>query len=120
MFIILILTSGGSSPGGSSGGMADMMALAGLTGSSTNMGGGASGGLNSAALMASGALGVKPKVTDMTNMFNAQALAGVGGGLAGLQNLDFAKLQALDRAGVIDIGDLTPGGLAAANAHFAG
>lgn len=58
---------------------------------------------------------------DMTALFNAQGRMGAGGGIAGLagiNNIDILKLQQLDRQGVIDMSDLTPAGLAAANAHF--
>lgn len=58
---------------------------------------------------------------DMTALFNAQGQMGAGGGiagLAGLNNINVLKLQQLDRQGIIDISDLTPAGLAAANAHF--
>ncbi|KAL4222975.1 hypothetical protein ACF0H5_019016 [Mactra antiquata] len=58
---------------------------------------------------------------DMTALFNAQGQMGAGGGigaLSGINNVDILKLQQLDRQGVIDISDLTPAGLAAANAHF--
>jgi hypothetical protein len=56
----------------------------------------------------------------MTNFFNAQGLMqGAAGGLSGMNNLDYLKLHTLDRHEVIDMGDLTPAGLLAANSHFA-
>lgn len=57
---------------------------------------------------------------DLTNFFNAQGLAGGTPSLASLNNINFARLQQLDTYGLIDIGDLTPAGLMAANAHFSG
>ncbi|KAH3716943.1 hypothetical protein DPMN_059677 [Dreissena polymorpha] len=61
-----------------------------------------------------------PAPIDMTSFFNEQGQMGAGGGLAGLANINYVRMQDLDRRGVIDLSDLTPAGLAAANAHFSG
>ncbi|WAQ94949.1 TITIN-like protein [Mya arenaria] len=94
---------GGNSPS-APGGMLDFNSL--------------SGNLNVAALMGETPGPSLGQNLDMTSFFNTQGKMGAGGGLAGLQNLNIAKLQQLDRQGVIDISDLSPAGLAAANAHF--
>lgn len=128
----LMAGMGGSMPGGSpfgATGSADISSLlAGLgarSGSPSAPGGPLdvntlSGNVNVATL-----LGETPGPSlganmDMTALFNAQGQMGVGGGLAGLNNLNLVKLQQLDRQGIIDLSDLTPAGLAAANAHFNG
>lgn len=91
-----------------------------MGGSGGNPFGGTGGsGLGAAAgMMAAGMAGAAAPVADMTNFFNAQGRMGVG--LTQTANIDMFKLQQLDRQGVIDISDLTPQGLAAANAHFSG
>lgn len=84
-------------------------------------GGAPSGGMGGAASMMAGMAGAAAAaapVPDMTNFFNAQGRMGVGLNHGG--NINMFKLQELDRQGVIDISDLTPQGLAAANAHFSG
>lgn len=121
--------SAGGSPFGGSGG-ADLSALlAGLGGGagSPSAAGGPldvnslQGNLNVATL-----LGETPGPSlgpnmDMTSFFNEQGRLGIGGGLAalsGINTANLARLQQLDRQGVLDLSDLTPAGLAAANAHF--
>jgi len=98
-----------------------VMSLAGVMGGSSPFGGSAPGGAlgGAAGMLAAGAAAAAaPPVPDMTNFFNAQGRMGMGLNTVG--NMNMFKLQELDRQGVIDISDLTPQGLAAANAHFSG
>lgn len=122
----LMASVGGSSPGGGNNALA---ALLGGSAAGPGTPGSSGGALSLSSLPANMNLaslfgetsGTGPgRTVDLTNFFNAQGLAGGTAALAGANNIDFLKLQQMDRRGVIDLGDLTLGGMIAANKHFSG